>query len=61
MKEYAKLNQLTDDELDLVSGGCGGDDDDNTKCSWNPNGTQHEWIQGDNGKLICKYCGVYMG
>ena len=63
-KEVIENNgmELTDEELDKVSGGCGGDDDgDNTKCSWNPNGSkEHEWEQKD-GKLVCKYCGVYMG
>ena len=52
--------ELTDEELDKVAGGCSGGDDDNTICSWNPEGTQHVWIQSEKGKLTCKYCGVYM-
>ncbi len=53
--------ELTDEELDKVSGGCCGDDDCyNTKCSWNPNGKDHE-LELIDGKIVCKYCGVYMG
>lgn len=61
-KEVIENNdmELTDEELENVSGGCGGDDGDNTKCSWNPNGKDHEWELID-GKQKCKYCGVYMG
>ena len=60
-KEFIENNgmELSDEELDNVSGGCCGDDGDNTKCSWNPNGN-HEWELID-GKQKCKYCGVYMG
>ena len=61
-KEVIKNNgmELTDEELDNVSGGCGGDDGDNTKCSSNPNGSkEHEWELID-GKLKCKHCLVYM-
>ena len=60
-KEVIENNdmELTDEELDNVSGGCGGDDGDNTKCSWNPNGKDHEWELID-GKLKCKHCLVYM-
>ena len=63
-KEVIENNdmELTDEELDNVSGGCCGDDDgDNTKCSCNPNGSkEHEWELID-GKQKCKHCGVYMG
>ena len=61
--EQKEINnmELTDEELDNVSGGCNDDDDgDNTKCSWNPNGKDHEWELID-GKQKCKHCGVYMG
>ena len=60
-KEVIENNdmELTDEELDNVSGGCCGDDGDNTKCSWNQNGKDHEWEQKD-GMLVCKLCGVYM-
>ncbi len=59
MKDYAKLRKLSDDDLDKVSGGCDDTDGDNTKCSWNPNGTEHEWTD-ENGRQTCIYCGVYM-
>ena len=54
--------ELTDEELDNVSGGCNNDDDDdNTKCSCNPTGSkEHDWELID-GKLVCKHCKVYMG
>lgn len=52
--------ELTDEELDKVSGGSG-DDGDNTKCSWNPYGSEHEWEEDGNGRQVCKYCGVYIG
>ncbi len=58
IKNAGKL--LSDDDLGKVSGGCGGDGSDNRECEWNPIGSQHEWILGDNGRLICRYCGVYM-
>ena len=61
MKDYAKLKKLTDDDLNKVSGGYDNDDGDNTVCAWNPNDTQqHEWINRDDGRQTCKYCGVYM-
>ncbi len=61
-KEVIENNdmELTDEELDNVSGGCGGDEGDNRECSWNPNGSgKHEWELID-GKLKCKHCLVYM-
>ena len=51
--------ELTDEELDKVSGGCGGDDGDNTVCSWNPKGSEHVFEDDGNGRQVCKYCGVY--
>lgn len=58
MKDYAKIQKLSDDDLDKVSGGCGNDGEDNTECQWNPNGPQHDWIDGD-GRTTCRYCGIY--
>lgn len=54
--------KLTDDELGMVAGGMNIDDDgDNTKCSdSNAINNQHDWIIGANGKLTCRFCGVYM-
>ena len=52
--------ELTDEELDKVSGGHGDDDGDNTLCYLNPIGSDHEWEDRGNGRLICKYCGVYI-
>ena len=48
--------ELTDEELDKVSGGCGGDDGDNTVCSWNPKGSEHVFEDdaiGKNTRLPC--------
>lgn len=62
-EEFIENNgiELSDEELDKVSGGCCDDDGDNTNCSCNPTGIkEHEWELKD-GKLTCKYCGVYMG
>ena len=57
----AKKVALNDELLDKVSGGVyGGDPDDNTTCQWNLSGVGHEWTRGDDGKLICIYCGVYI-
>ena len=50
--------ELTDEELDKVSGGH--DDGDNTMCYWNPEGSEHIWEEDGNGRLACKYCGVYI-
>ena len=58
MKDYAKLKKLTDDELEKVSAGYD-DDGDNTRCSASSNGS-HDWYIGDNGKLTCRNCLVYM-
>ena len=50
--------ELTDDELEMVSGGIG-DDYDNTKCQWNPNGNNHVFEHRSAGRMVCKYCGVH--
>ena len=49
---------LQDDDLEKVSGGSG-DDYDNTKCQWNPEGIDHVFEEGIDGRMVCKYCGVY--
>ena len=49
---------LHHDELEMVSGGSG-DDYDNTKCQWNPGGSDHVFEEGIDGRMVCKYCGVY--
>ncbi len=46
------------DELEMVSGGRR-DDYDNTKCQWNPGGSDHVFEEGIDGRMVCKYCGVY--
>ena len=50
--------ELTDTELNQVSGGSG-DDYDTTKCQWNPGGSDHVFEEGIDGRMACKYCGVY--
>ena len=49
------------DELEKVSGGMNFDDDGNYDvCAGAPDG-KHDWIIGANGKLTCRYCGIYIG
>ena len=58
--EKAKTGALNDELLDKVSGGWDGDGD-RTVCTCNPDGTEHVWGPGYNGKKTCIYCGVYQG
>ncbi len=49
--------ELTDEELDKVAGGC--DDYNYDFCEWSPNNTH--CFENQNGRIVCTYCGVYMG
>ena len=61
MEDRKKKVALNDELLEKVSGGYDtGDDADYTECAWNFYGTNHEWARGDDGKMTCIYCGVYI-
>ena len=61
MDEKKENAQLSDEELDEVTGGFGGHDDYDV-CEWNPNGTgSHSWVlDSSRGCLVCEYCGIRM-
>ncbi len=46
--------QLSDEELDEVTGGR----DDYDACEWSPTGS-HDWVLDDGrGCLVCRHCGI---
>ena len=59
MKDIFKNKRINDEDLEKISGGWG-DDDDNTKCQWNPDGSRDHVLEQDaDGIMKCKYCGVH--
>ena len=55
MEEKKENAQLSDEELDKVTGGS----DDYDACEWSPTGSHH-WVL-DNGCLVCEHCRIRMG